>query len=55
MCLRMKAQKCKLFSKLHPLTIPEEQWDVVSVDFITKLPNSHGFNATMFVVDSVSK
>ena len=58
MCLCMKAQKHKPFSELHPLKIPEEQWDVVSVDFITELPDldSHGFDMTMpVVVDSVSK
>ena len=51
----MKVQKQKPFSELHPLPIPEVQWDVVSVDFITKLPNLHGFDPTMVVVNSVSK
>jgi hypothetical protein len=55
MCLRTKAQKRKPFGELHPLAVPEEQWDVVSVDFITKLPHLHGFDVTMVVVDSVSK
>jgi hypothetical protein len=54
-CLRTKAQKHKPFSELHPLPIPKARWDIVSVDFITKLPDSHGFNTTMVVVDSVSK
>ena len=51
----MKAQKREPFGELHPLPIPEAQWDIVSVNFITKLPDSHGFNATMIIVDSVSK
>jgi hypothetical protein len=55
LCLRTKAQKPKPFGELHPLPIPEARWDVVSVDFIVKLPDSHGFNATMVVVDLVSK
>jgi hypothetical protein len=55
MCLRTKAQKRKPFGELHPLPIPEVRWDVVSVDFITELPDSHGFDAAMVVVDSVSK
>jgi transposase InsO family protein len=55
LCLRTKAQRRKPFGKLHPLAIPEARWDVVSVDFIVELPDSHGFNVTMVVVDSVSK
>jgi hypothetical protein len=55
MCLCTKAQKQKPFSELHPLSIPEVRWDIVSVNFIVELPNLHGFDATMVVVDSVSK
>jgi hypothetical protein len=55
MCLCTKAQRHKPFSELHPLPIPKERWDVVSVDFITELPILHGFDAAMVVVDSVSK
>jgi hypothetical protein len=55
MCLRTKAQKRKPFGELHPLPIPEARWDIVSVDFITELPDSHGFDAAMVIVDSVSK
>jgi hypothetical protein len=55
MCLHTKAQKHKPFSKLHPLPVPKAWWDIVSVNFIVELPDSHGFNATMVVVDSVSK
>jgi hypothetical protein len=50
-----KAQKRKPFGELHPLPIPEAHWDVVSVDFITELPDSHRFDAAMVVVDLVSK
>jgi hypothetical protein len=55
LCLQTKAQRRKPFGELHPLAIPEAWWDVVSVNFIVELPDSHGFNATMVVVDSVSK
>jgi hypothetical protein len=55
LCLQTKAQRQKPFSELHPLAIPEARWDVVSVDFIVELPDSHGLDAMMVVVDSVSK
>jgi hypothetical protein len=41
--------------ELVPLPIPEFRWDTISVDFIVKLPESHGYDAIMNVVDLVSK
>ena len=41
--------------ELHPLTIPESRWEVISVDFIGELPDAHGHDAIMNVVDSVGK
>ena len=41
--------------KLHPLTILESQWEVISVDFIGGLPDAHGHDAIMNVVDSMGK
>ena len=55
LCLRTKVQHCLLVGELQPLPIPEECWDAVSIDFITELPESGGYNAIMVVVDSVSK
>jgi Integrase zinc binding domain len=55
MCLRTKTQKRKPFGELLPLPIPEHPWDTTSVDFIVELPNSHGFDATMVIVDLVTK
>jgi hypothetical protein len=54
-CLRTKIQQCCPTGELHPLPIPEGHWDVISVDFIIELPDAHGYDAVMNVVDSVGK
>jgi hypothetical protein len=43
------------FGELHPLETPSAPWDTISVDFIVELPKSHGYDAIMNVVDSVTK
>jgi Plavaka transposase len=55
MCLLTKTQKRKPFSKLLLLPIHKHPWEVTSVNFIVKLPDSHGFNIAMVIVDSVTK
>lgn len=40
---------------LKPLNIPKQVWDEVSMDFITGLPKSKGFEAVFIVVDRLSK
>ena len=41
--------------ELEPLPIPDQRWDTIPVDFIVELPEAHGYNAVMNVVDLVSK
>jgi len=41
--------------ELEPLPIPEHRWDTISVDFIIELPEAHGYNVVMNIVDSGSK
>ena len=55
LCLCTKIQ-CRLPSgELQPLPIPEEHWDVISVDFISELPESGGYDSIMVAVDSAGK
>ena len=44
-----------LIGELQPLRIPDHPWQVVSIDFITELPDSNGFDAIMVVVDTLGK
>jgi len=55
LCLRTKIQ-CRLpTGELQPLPIPEERWDVISIDFISELLESGGYDSVMVAVDSVGK
>src|SRR5208282_3118500 len=55
MCLRTKAIRQPPVGELHPLPVPDAPWDVVSVDFISELPEANGKDCAMVVVDSVTK
>ena len=55
LCLCTKAQWSPPVRELSPLPTLESHWDTISVDFIVELPESHGYDMIMNVVDSVSK
>jgi hypothetical protein len=55
LCNRMKVQHRRPIGELHPSETPEAPWDTISVDFIVKLPESHGYDAIMCVIDSLTK
>jgi len=55
LCLRTKPIRQAPVGELHPLQIPDSQWDMLSVDFIVELPLSSGHDAVITVVDLVSK
>jgi hypothetical protein len=53
LCNRTKVQHQRPFGELHPSETPEAPWEVISVNFIVELPESHGYDAIMCVIDSV--
>jgi hypothetical protein len=55
LCNRTKVQHRRPFGELHSLETPEAPWEVISVDFIVELPESHGYDAIMCVIDSLTK
>ena len=54
-CLRNKVIRRRPIGELNPIRPPEGRWERVSVDFIVELPDAHGFDAVMVLVDSVTK
>ncbi|CAI7887829.1 unnamed protein product [Closterium sp. NIES-53] len=55
-CQRMKSSKQKKEGLLQPLPVPEQPWQVVSLDFITGLPPTNaGHDAILVVIDKFSK
>ena len=54
-CQQNRTQFRKEAGLLRPMSIPTKCWESVSMDFMTHLPESKGFDSIMVVVDRVSK
>ena len=37
------------------MAIPHDRWNVISVDFIIELPDAHGYDTIMNIIDTVTK
>ena len=55
LCLCTKVQQHPPVRELSLLPTLESCWETISINFIVELPQSHGYNVIMNVVDSVSK
>ena len=55
LCNHTKNYPAPLARKLIPNIIPDHHWKIILVDLITELPQSHGYDIIMVVVDCLSK
>ncbi|KAH0607354.1 uncharacterized protein H6S33_002388 [Morchella sextelata] len=54
-CQRSKPNNHGKLGVLRPFPIPEQPWQEVSMDFVTGLPESEGYDTIMVVVDRLTK
>ncbi|KAF5339905.1 hypothetical protein D9758_015029 [Tetrapyrgos nigripes] len=54
-CSRIKTPRHKPFGLLQPLSIPERPWQAITMDFIVKLPLSHGYDSILVICDRLTR
>ncbi|KAL1942197.1 hypothetical protein VTO73DRAFT_6261 [Trametes versicolor] len=54
-CGRIKIPRHKPFGILQPLDIPLRPWQGLTMDFIVKLPRSHGYDSIWVVCDRLTR
>ena len=54
-CQRSKPKKHAPIGLLQPLPIPERPFETVTMDFISELPESNGYNSILVIVDKLTK
>src|SRR5258705_2834993 len=55
LCNQMKTFPMQKVGKLIPNKVPDQHWQVISIDMIGELPDLKGYNAILVVVDCLSK
>jgi Integrase zinc binding domain len=54
-CQKIKHRRHAPLGLIRAIPIPEKPFDVISMDFITDLPESNGFSAILVIVDKLTK
>jgi len=54
-CQRNQQENRPSYGKLQQLRIPERRNEVIHIDFVTKLPQSDGYDAIMVIIDAANK
>ena len=54
-CMQAKSEHVKYPGLLQPLPVPEQAWEMVTLDFVEGLPSSRGFNSILVVVDKLTQ
>ena len=54
-CQQMKNCPQKPFGTLQPNMVPNGPWEIITIDLITQIPESEGYNAICVIVDRLIK
>ncbi|QRV94990.1 Retrovirus-related Pol polyprotein from transposon [Ceratobasidium sp. AG-Ba] len=54
-CQKTKPKRHGKIGYLQPIPIPEQPFEVITLDFIMDLPDSKGFNAILVIVDKLTR
>ena len=54
-CKQNKVEQVVHVGLLQPLPIPVQIWEYIAMDFIQRLPPSHGKSTVLIIVDRLSK
>lgn len=54
-CQEAKPKRVAYPGLLEPLPVPQESWELISMDFIDGLPQSGKFNCIWVIVDKLTK